>query len=299
MKSGFIYILFNPTLRANLYKIGVTTKNPEIRARQLSAGTGIASKFEVAYKELVSDCHAVEKLIHKRLDEFRWNRDREFFELPLEEAIRRVREIVQEHQRFDEHTLFNKWRHGKENFDFSSVPAAFLERTGIIPYRVSLDPAAGTEVALLLIEEPDVLDDLSAQKPFNLFLTTGLHVTTHGPLVFHLFSIHDARQVGHSLYTVEVYQNPSDSQQTLLWRDLARQSHWHLFLLDRSRQQVDFLEFENVFNLQRTLGRIEKQCAGKQTKDFAAAKQEFCTLFTVEELLSLPTEGASTQPRLI
>ena len=292
MEPGYIYILYNPTLRANLYKIGVTKRNPEIRARELSAKTGVADKFEVVYKELVSDCEVVETLIHNRLDEFRWNRNREFFELPLEDAIRRVRDIVQEHQRFDKHILFNKWRHGNENFDHSHLPEPFFTCTGIIPYRSALDHAMGSEVTLLLIDEADTLQELPAQKPFNLFLRSGICFTSHGPLVFQLFSIHDERRVGDSLYDVEVYLNPSDKQQMLIWHDLARQSHWHLFLLDRSRQQVDFLEFENVYNLQRTLLKIEEACAGKRTENFVAAREEFRTITTLEELLSLPVEGS-------
>lgn len=41
MTEGYIYILFNPTHRANQFKIGRTTKKPELRAREISSGTGV------------------------------------------------------------------------------------------------------------------------------------------------------------------------------------------------------------------------------------------------------------------
>jgi hypothetical protein len=83
---GYIYILINPALK-ELIKIGMTTRTPEERAKELSAQTGIPTSFHVAYESEVSDCKRLEKIIHQRLENFRYSRNREFFSIKLKDAI--------------------------------------------------------------------------------------------------------------------------------------------------------------------------------------------------------------------
>ena len=64
-KRGYIYILINPAF-AGFVKIGKTSKDPAVRARELSAGTGVPAPYAVAWDLLVSDCDHVERLIHHR-----------------------------------------------------------------------------------------------------------------------------------------------------------------------------------------------------------------------------------------
>lgn len=92
---GHVYILLNAAMAGNL-KIGMTTKTPEERAEELSSSTGVPVPFVVAYAEEVADCLIVEQLIHQRLAAFRVNKGREFFHLPLREAIRVVSEIARD-----------------------------------------------------------------------------------------------------------------------------------------------------------------------------------------------------------
>lgn len=92
-REGFIYILVNPAF-PNYVKIGRTTKDPEIRARELSSGTGVPAPYGVAWDVTVNDCHKVERLIHNELAYARARNDREFFTIPLRKAISVVSEIV-------------------------------------------------------------------------------------------------------------------------------------------------------------------------------------------------------------
>ncbi len=48
-KTGYIYILHNPSLRDETLKIGITTRTPYIRAAELSRKTGVAQEYVVAY----------------------------------------------------------------------------------------------------------------------------------------------------------------------------------------------------------------------------------------------------------
>lgn len=98
--GGKIYVLINPAM-PSLVKIGLTTKSAELRAEQLSSPTGVPSAFVVAYETSVEDPVRVEAVIHERLAKFRWNESREFFQLPLREAILHVEEAIKILSRFN------------------------------------------------------------------------------------------------------------------------------------------------------------------------------------------------------
>jgi ribosomal protein L37AE/L43A len=83
--QGYVYVLVNSSMPGYV-KIGKTTNDPEDRAAALY-GTGVPVPFVVAYSVLVSDCHAVERMLHGRLAPFRVNDRREFFNISPREAI--------------------------------------------------------------------------------------------------------------------------------------------------------------------------------------------------------------------
>lgn len=92
-KRGYVYILVNPAFPGFL-KIGKTMKEPEIRARELSSGSGVPAPYAVAWDAFVNDCGHVERLIHRELAHARSRNDREFFAVPLKNAISVVSTIV-------------------------------------------------------------------------------------------------------------------------------------------------------------------------------------------------------------
>lgn len=94
INKGYIYILRNPAHELDLFKIGLTTKSVEERAKQLS-GTPSPDKFVIINRWSVNDCVLAEKLIHKKLDKYRLNPKREFFKINLEEAIKEISLIIE------------------------------------------------------------------------------------------------------------------------------------------------------------------------------------------------------------
>ena len=89
---GYVYILTNKSyrygwLRQKLLKIGKTKKDPAERAKELNS-TGVPTSFEVAYYLQSDQYEEIEKEIHRRLDEFRSNKGREFFKYPVKKAIK-------------------------------------------------------------------------------------------------------------------------------------------------------------------------------------------------------------------
>ena len=71
-----------------LLKIGLTSNVPSKRASELYT-TGVPTPFEVerAWKVPGSELSAIESEIHSLLQRYRYNHQREFFELEQDEAI--------------------------------------------------------------------------------------------------------------------------------------------------------------------------------------------------------------------
>lgn len=72
-----------------LLKIGKSTRSAEVRGSELSSGTGVPTPFIVAYEQAFDDCDKAELKIHAHLElhGFRISQNREFFNIPLADAI--------------------------------------------------------------------------------------------------------------------------------------------------------------------------------------------------------------------
>ncbi len=90
--GGYVYVMINSSLNG-LVKIGKTTKNPDERAKELSSATGVPTPFVVVFYKEFKNCSLAEQQIHKFLEDngCRINDNREFFNIPINEAI----EVVQ------------------------------------------------------------------------------------------------------------------------------------------------------------------------------------------------------------
>ena len=92
--AGRIYVMRNGNLGDNVYKIGLTTKTTDERARQLSK-TSIPDKFYVMREWNVKDCYLAEKTIHKLLDKYRVDKRREFFELDMRTVNKVIDSVIE------------------------------------------------------------------------------------------------------------------------------------------------------------------------------------------------------------
>jgi T5orf172 domain len=81
-KKRYVYILVNSAF-TGFVKIGKTVNEPEVRARQLSSGSGVPAPYAVAWDAFNSDCDHVEKLIHQQLVHTRSRNNRDLFAIPL------------------------------------------------------------------------------------------------------------------------------------------------------------------------------------------------------------------------
>lgn len=90
LMDGFIYILVNPLFKDNTLKIGKTRRNANERAKEVSSSTGIPVNFIVVYEKPVVNCDLVEQRVHEKLEDRRVNKNREFFNISQEEAIKAI-----------------------------------------------------------------------------------------------------------------------------------------------------------------------------------------------------------------
>jgi hypothetical protein len=91
---GFVYALKNSILGEDIYKIGMTEKDPKERAKELSSQTSIPSPFEIVAAIKVYKPSEAESFIHDRLAEHRVNGKKEFFKVELNRLKIAMRETA-------------------------------------------------------------------------------------------------------------------------------------------------------------------------------------------------------------
>ncbi len=95
MAEGYVYVL-NNAAHSGLLKIGGTARTVEDRVRELST-TGVPSRFAIVYSARVSDWEEAESEIFAALADRRYEPQREFFEMSVQEAITIVSGIASKH----------------------------------------------------------------------------------------------------------------------------------------------------------------------------------------------------------
>jgi hypothetical protein len=83
--KGYVYVLSNPSMPGVL-KIGRSAKGGAERAKSFYQ-TGVANPFTVEFELLTDDCCWLESEVHKELNSYRVNPDREFFSCAPYEAM--------------------------------------------------------------------------------------------------------------------------------------------------------------------------------------------------------------------
>ena len=90
--DSWVYVLSNAS-QPGLLKIGYTKNTPDERARQISNATGVALPYKVEWAFHCYDGFGLEQEVHHKLDSYRVNNNREFFQISLEEAKKTVEEL--------------------------------------------------------------------------------------------------------------------------------------------------------------------------------------------------------------
>lgn len=98
-EKGYVYVLTNPSFKDDWVKIGKSSREPNMRSKELS-NTAVPLDYEI-YATLKTERYAeAEKLIHRfivRISNLRINEKREFFNIPPEKAyeiLADVKELI-------------------------------------------------------------------------------------------------------------------------------------------------------------------------------------------------------------
>ena len=91
---GYLYVLVNPSMDG-MVKVGKTTRNPALRAQELSSVTGVPTPFLLVFERFFADCDKAEQLVHDALEARgqRISDSREFFRVPPSQAIELILDI--------------------------------------------------------------------------------------------------------------------------------------------------------------------------------------------------------------
>ncbi len=112
--QGYVYVMINPSL-PEMVKIGMTTKDPNERAKELSAATGVPTPFILVFYKPFIDCYSTEQQIHQFLEDkgYRVKNNREFFNMPTKLAI----DIVQAYYDTEQEELGLQGDYAEDNDD--------------------------------------------------------------------------------------------------------------------------------------------------------------------------------------
>ena len=92
---GVVYIVRSPSHEPEIYKVGLTRRTAESRAAELS-GTSAPLPFGILGQWAVGSCKAIEQEVHRRLDAYRVNPNREFFHCELTLIVATVEAVIKD-----------------------------------------------------------------------------------------------------------------------------------------------------------------------------------------------------------
>lgn len=91
---GTVYIMRSSSFGNDIYKVGLTRRNTQERATELSSSTGVPLPFDILASWEVGDCNSVEKTVHTILKPYRLNKRREFFCTSLSNIVAAVEQAI-------------------------------------------------------------------------------------------------------------------------------------------------------------------------------------------------------------
>ena len=104
--SGVIYIADSEHWGRDVYKIGRSSKaDATSRLAAANSTTWNLDNTEIAYEIKVDNEKTMERLVHKALQNFRISDNREFFKVPIQDAIKTIQTVYEEHKHDGSHDI--------------------------------------------------------------------------------------------------------------------------------------------------------------------------------------------------
>lgn len=93
---GFIYVMRCAAHGKDIFKIGLTSRTTDLRSSELTSSTAAPDQFLVVEEWEVTDCELAERIIHQRLEQYRINPKREFFQARYSVICTVIRDVISE-----------------------------------------------------------------------------------------------------------------------------------------------------------------------------------------------------------
>ena len=93
--NEYVYVLTNPS-SPHIVKIGMTTRTPEERVKEINSATGVIEEWELHWYIQCGQSMDLEKSVHEYLGEFRVRDNREGFKCTPTQAIAAIQKINEE-----------------------------------------------------------------------------------------------------------------------------------------------------------------------------------------------------------
>ncbi len=93
-KAGFVYVLSNESM-PGIVKIGMTTRDPEVRLKEINAATGVLP-FAIEAVIISRNAKWTEREVHERLAGRRISKSREFFRIDPAQAKKTIFDVARQ-----------------------------------------------------------------------------------------------------------------------------------------------------------------------------------------------------------
>ena len=95
MRYGAVYVAHNPSDGESIFKVGKTEKEVSLRMKELTSSTSNIGQYTAIAHFIVQNLDAAEKACHSRLKSYRVQKNREFFDLPIERLLPMIKETLE------------------------------------------------------------------------------------------------------------------------------------------------------------------------------------------------------------
>ncbi len=146
MNEGIIYIARNPEYKENIFKVGKTerTNLPYNRMLELSNHEGVLGQFNVLGYLLVDNVHESEKICHQKLKDYRYQNNREFFQINIKNLAEQLREFLSDSIIRDNLPKFKEQEQDKEHLKSHESSKAFenfmTKMSDLVAYSLHYSP---------------------------------------------------------------------------------------------------------------------------------------------------------------
>lgn len=161
-----------------------------------------------------------------------------------------------------------RWSIGGVNLE-GQLPAALLERQGLVPFRCTIDPRVPDECALALLDRQLTKKDYASMGGLRLEVRSAAEQTGQGAIGVLMFGFVPST-ADEPAVILPVHLDAESLAQATWLGELAGQSHLHLLIIGRGKKVLDVLQLENTYRLDEVRSALRTALEGRRGNSRAA-----------------------------